>query len=130
MDPLTIRLTVAKIKPDKLAVVIAGWLRGYEESHESHPGDWGDPDLIERNALALSAALSSYIDAMLSVMADEIAHAVAKQAFAIGAGRPFPEIQILAAPQATTMASVERRPVVQSVERDPETLEVVRTVSK
>lgn len=131
MDPLNIRLSVAKTNPARLAEFVATWLTAYEAAHRSTPGDYGAPELIQQNAYNLAKVLADAADSAMAEIAGDLVHEVAKQAFAIGSGRPFPEIQIVAAPPGgKTTSSNGLRERVQVIERDPETLEISRTITR
>lgn len=137
MEPLKINLFVPKIPPELLVPRAKEWLTAYEEAHKANDGDWSAPDIIEKNALAFCESWVPNLQHMIVLLAGQIAEEVTKQAYAAGTGKPFPEVVIGVAPRPGRAASsIEPRRAtphpqraVQTVERDPETLEVVRTIT-
>lgn len=138
MEPLKINLFVPKVSPELLVPKAKEWLTAYEAAHKANPGDWSAPELIDKNALSFCELWMPGLQQMIVLLARQIAEEVTKQAYAAGAGRPFPDIVVGVAPVAgKATSSIEAMPAkphpqraVQTVERDPQTLEVVRTVTQ
>lgn len=91
-----------------------------------------DPSVIKINANNLAACIAASVDDVVARLITGALDSVARQAFCAGAGRYFPEIvTAAAAPGATqSAATMEPRERIQYVERDPETLEITRTITK
>jgi hypothetical protein len=133
MGPLKINLAIAKTNPEPLYEFFKDWLTRYEAARRSATLDQSnDPEVISTNANALAKSVALSIDSAFANSANQIAREVSKQAFAIGMGRSFPETNIsIALPHGyeatSTVSELER---VQTIERDPETQEILRTTTK
>lgn len=132
-EPMKITLHTARVNPEGYVTFFRGWLTRYEAARRSVSVDQSDdPSVIEINANNLAAAIAASVDDVVSRLVAGALDSVSRQAFCAGAGRYFPEIvTAVAAPGATqSVATMEPRERIQYVERDPETLEITRTVTK
>lgn len=132
MEKAKITLHIPKTDPATYVEHFRAWLTKYEEVRRSTPGEQSDhPEVIAANAGYLSTMIASYQDKLISMMMNAAVDELTKQAFALGAGRFFPEVStVIAAPGEKASASAEPRERVQVVERDPDTLEITRTITK
>jgi hypothetical protein len=132
-EPMKIILHTARVNPEGFVTFFRGWLTRYEAARRSASVDQtDDPSVIEINANKLAAAIAASVDDVVERLVAGSLDSVSKQAFCAGAGRYFPEVVTApAAPGAAkSTATMEPRERIQYVERDPETLEITRTITK
>lgn len=126
-NPQNIEYTPIAFPRDQLAILIEPWLARYEEARKQ-PGadDLGHPSLIALNAKSLSEYVGSFVDHVYALYTSSIIQAVANHAYAAGLGKPMPTFSVRK-PEEKVRGQPKR--AIQTVERDPQTQEVIRTVT-
>lgn len=123
-----ITLDAIKVPRTYLETLLSQWIEAYEAARKT-PGadDLGHPALVKMNAKNLAGYVGDHFDFIYTAVAGELIKQACLQAYSAGLGRPMPVFVI--GPETPTPKPHPSR-AVQRVERDPDTLEVTRTVTE
>lgn len=126
-EPFHLNLPSIKLPREALAAIIRPWLEALETKRNEAGGpDLSNPELLSLNAKGLADYIGNRLDSMYTELCGEMVKKASMYAYSVGLGKPLPTFTI---GQEAPPAKPHPSRAVQTVERDPETLEVVRTVT-